>query len=130
MLKDSFKAGRQLEQSINSMPNTLKQLQGLMSQVQQGQQQVQQLSQENQKLQQQVQQSDAAKQQSDQADLMLRANKDDGEHALKTITVQNQTNKTNADVQSQQVDDAVKIASVHQRANDSAMKAQTPQRPQ
>jgi hypothetical protein len=123
MLKDSFKAGRQLEQSINSLPNTLKQLQGLMSQVQQGQQQVQQLSQENQQLQQEVAKTDQAKQQTEQARLMLDAKKTDGDHMIQAVNAQNSTAKTQADVQSAAVNDAVKIAGVHQAAQNGADKA-------
>jgi len=64
-IKDAFKAGRQLEQSINALPSTLQQLQGLTQQAQQAQQQTQQLQQQNQQLQQQLQQAGAQKQQNE-----------------------------------------------------------------
>jgi hypothetical protein len=61
LVKDSWKAGRQLEQEISALPDTLKQLQGMAQQNQQTQQQLQQAQQQNQDLQNKLQQADAQK---------------------------------------------------------------------
>lgn len=76
MVKDAFKAGRQLEQAVNELPDTLQQLQKLTQQAQQAQQQAQQLGQQNQQLQQKLQQVNMAKEQREnvkaQADIQLK----------------------------------------------------------
>jgi hypothetical protein len=75
MVKDAFKAGRQLEQAVNALPDTLQQLQRLTQQSQQAQQHAQQLQQQNQQLVQKLQQVNAGKEQREniktQADVQL-----------------------------------------------------------
>lgn len=76
MVKDAFKAGRQLEQAVNALPDTLQQLQKLTMQAHQAQQQAQQLGEQLQKTQQQLQQVNMGKEQREnvktQADVQLK----------------------------------------------------------
>jgi hypothetical protein len=76
MVKDAFKAGRQLEQAVNELPDTLQQLQKLTQQAQQAQQQAQQLGQQLQQAQQKLQQFNIGKEAREnvktQADVQLK----------------------------------------------------------
>jgi hypothetical protein len=56
MVVDAYKPGRDLQQSVEALPDTLKQLSQLTQSAQQAQQQSQQLQQQNQQLQNQLQQ--------------------------------------------------------------------------
>jgi TolA-binding protein len=97
LIKDAYKSGRQLEQTINALPSTLVQLQGLQSQTEQQAQQMQQLQQQNQKLQEALQQSGAQK-------------------------LQNETVKTGADAQNKQANTEKQQAEAHILGAEAAKK--------
>ena len=77
MVVDAYKPGRDLEQSVDALPNTLQQLSQLTQSAQQAQQQAQQLQQQNQQLQTQLQQhsqsEDARENAKTQADVQQQA---------------------------------------------------------
>jgi hypothetical protein len=104
LIKDAYKSGRQLEQTINALPSTLVQLQGLQSQIGQMQQQGQQLQQQNQELQQQLQQANMGKQ------------------AIEGQKVQNETVKTGADAQNKQANTEKQQAEAHILGAEAAKK--------
>lgn len=98
-VKDTFKAGRQLEQAINQLPNTLQQLQGLTQKAQQADQQAQQAQAQSQDLQKQLQ---ACQQQLQDAQSQLDERDQSRKDATTQADVGNkaaQTAKTSADAQ-------------------------------
>lgn len=68
MIVDTFKAGRNMQQAIDSLPSTVQQLQQMSQKADQAQQQSQQLQQQNQQLQQKLQQNSDAEQARKNAD--------------------------------------------------------------
>ncbi len=97
LIKDAYKSGRQLEQTINALPSTLVQLQGLQQQTAQQGQQLQELQQQNQKLQEALQQSGMQK-------------------------LQNETVKTGADAQNKQANTEKQQAEAHILGAEAAKK--------
>lgn len=68
MVVDTFKAGRNMQQAIDTLPSTTQEIQQMQQQISQAQQQSQQLQQQNQQLQQKLQQSSDAEQARKNAD--------------------------------------------------------------
>ena len=126
LVVDKYKVGRDLQQAVEALPNTLQQLNQLTQQTQQAQQQAQQAQQQVQQLQTQLQQADAAdsarKDAQTQADVQSKAAQA-GKTQTETQLLTSDLPKKGADTQKVQVDTAQAAAQAAITARQNTIEA-------